>query len=143
MREILFRGKRVDNTHGWVYGDYHDFSRGKSISFFKIFIGTLSAASAVVPETVGQYTGVKDENDTKIFEGDILSAQFDEEVRGHVCWNDCGWHIKIGSRFYPLERDWIRHYFRIIGNIHDNPKLLENKVYMNQERGISNASNAL
>ena len=125
MREILFRGKRVDNEHGWVYGDYNDFSKGKLTLFYKIFIGTSSAKHAVLPETVGQYTGVKDENGIKIFEGDILSAQFDEELRGHVCWNDYGWHIKIGSRFCPLERDWIRHYFKIIGNIHDNPKLLE------------------
>lgn len=129
MREILFRGKPVGNKHRWVYGDYYNFNKGKPILSFKvlagIFIGTPSTMYAIIPETVGEYTGVKDENDTKIFEGDILSAQFDEEVRGYVCWNDYGWHIKIGSCFYPLEQDWIRHYFRIIGNIHDNPKLLE------------------
>lgn len=129
MRKIVFRGKRVDNEHKWVYGDYHDLNRGKSISFFKVFagvfVGTPSTMYAVIPETVGEYTGVEDENGTRIFEGDILSAQFDEEARGCVCWNDYGWHIKIGSRPYPLEQDWIGRYFKVIGNIYDNPELLE------------------
>ena len=124
MREILFRGKRLNNGK-WVEGYFF-----RQYGSNEIITADNELYYHVLPETVGQYTGLKDKNGTRIFEGDILSAHFDdafpdEETRGWVCWHDYGWHIRIGAHLDTLESDWVSHYFEIIGNIHDNPELLE------------------
>lgn len=140
MREILFRGKRVDNGK-WVHGFYIEN---------ELFDGRLEPSIIPVdekgaalydddgynieikvnPETVGQYTGLTDKNGKKIFEGDILSGQLDdlfptEESIYEVVWHDYGWHIRNNSGIDTADKEWIRQYFKVIGNIYDNPELLE------------------
>lgn len=127
MREILFRGKRKDNGE-WVYGSLvhignycaiiqHDQD---SLSVFnQVYLdcelGTIDGmGTIVIPETVGQYTGLKDKNGKKIFEGDVMfnGGNVVDFCVGCFCINGDS-----------LLAAWTR--YDVIGNIHDNPELLE------------------
>lgn len=155
MREILFRGKRTDGK-GFVYGDYiHCGISGKDFIFPKNnevnesqLVGEEGCLKLftleVIPETVGQYTGLTDKNGKKIFEGDIVRYQFDND--------DCPFPNKntekrIGRVFFlefrasfsvtagrngsvSMNNDLFKYVqngnrVEVIGNIYDNPELLE------------------
>ena len=125
MRKILFRGKRVANGE-WEFGSF------VSPNMITAPMGEEIYGSDVVdPETVGQYTGLTDKNGEKIFEGDIIEVDriYDTPQprprRFEVEWEE-------SSGFFPLTvcRDGGDYfidtdYCKIIGNIHDNPELLE------------------
>ncbi len=120
---ILFRGKRVDNGE-WVYGDLrHDYNGEPRC------ISDYCGANPVDPSTVGQYTGLKDKNGKRIFEGDILGSRYyylspDNVAVEVVKWICNGWAIQEGDR--PpmlLEEDGILPYSEVIGNVHDNKEL--------------------
>lgn len=121
MREILFRGRRKDNGE-WVEGDLH-----KNIDFSKAHIhpsGERVRSYDVIPETVGQYTGLTDKNGRKIFEGDIVTmpAYAGGRHKSDVYFKN-GKFAVDGSNYHF--KDIAPKRMEVIGNIHDNPELLK------------------
>ena len=133
MREILFRGKRIDNGE-WVEGTYLHLNIGRDfICGGAVWIGTLQPCKEeVIPKTVGQYTGLTDKNGKKIFEGDILSTEngtFSNTGMGHILLYRGMWTSFYGQDALGIdcfdELHTVCSAREIIGNIHDNPELLE------------------
>lgn len=127
MREILFRGKRVDNNE-WVYG-FLSKSRGNN-HFLSLCIdheeNGVMLSSIVEPETIGQYTGLSDKSGVKIFEGDIVNIIRAEE-NGKVEWreNDAAFEVVGDCLEASFLENLYGHDVEVIGNIHDNPELLK------------------
>ena len=132
MREILFRGKRKDNGE-WVYGHYHNcdyvgYPNGGDNKTTRHYILPQNAGDAhvVIPETVGQYTGLTDKNGKRIFEGDII-----ENIDGRaIVFFDktpCGFYMRFLDAYEdtPLDMGEMWDETEVIGNEHDNPELLE------------------
>ena len=131
MREILFRGKRVDNGE-WIEGYFAQSGDRTFIIIDNDFAVGYVKMKEVVPETVGQYTGLTDKKGKKIFEGDIVKEpdvihEGRIQIKGDISqiMNLYGClcvvtnnHVKnfLGSGFHKVE---------VIGNIYDNPELLE------------------
>ena len=130
MREILFRGKRVDNGE-WETGSLLVERMNTSEQQVMIADKMTGYPTLVLPETVGQYTGLTDKNWKKIFEGDIVSGHLDDlfpgdESRYEIAWKDYGWHLtRPDGTVDTAEQDWVNQNFEVIGNIYDNPELLE------------------
>lgn len=138
MREILFRGKRIDNGE-WIYGWYikadihwHKYGVHKDWIVCRAIqnggICNVLGRYAVNPETVGQYTGLCDKNGNKIFEGDIVKFDFYFDNPQLVKWNNewCAFEPIFDARpihAYPILCDTNR--VEVIDNIHDNKNLLE------------------
>lgn len=153
MCDILFRGKRVD-TKEWVEGDLirHYENQRKFIAcdqmaytYTENGINRLVSERyfEVIPETVGQYTGLKDKNGKMIFEGDIVSGTaLSRERTGVIVWIEqlAGFGVRYAERDDPtawqessILRDIERHKYsdfcaKVIGNIHDNHDLLKEKI---------------
>lgn len=148
MREFVFRGKpkneaeyeplrelsEDDCENGFVYGSL-------VVSHNKYYICTMALQIRggisdyittmidVLPDTVGQYTGLKDKNGTKIFGGDIVDVLYDVNYIGvaterigvfEVVHNGCFMGQKGGVRYHFIPSDECT----VIGNIYDNPELL-------------------
>ena len=144
MREILFRGKRIDNGE-WIEGSLINDGRcfiaiHPSLAFGPTSKGEINGETLwgfypffeVDPSTVGQYIGLTDKNGKKIFEGDIIHrvsfiGMGYREERGEVVYRapvflaDCKHNRVLHFSQYPTENGDTE----VIGNIHDNPELLE------------------
>ena len=123
MREILFRGKFGDK---WKYG-YLTIAP-QSLAIKEPYAYDTTTIWCVAPETVGQYTGLKDKNGTKIFEGDIckFESYIEEFTNYEILWRVNMW---VALAWEENIADVLDLFFCersiIIGNIHDNPELLE------------------
>lgn len=136
MREILFRGKSRNNGK-WYQGDLVTVAH-------KRFIDDDIVKERVIPETVGQYTGLTDKNGTKIFEGDLLDGDeypfLSDNAHNYfaeVVWFDNCPAFGLCTHKHPLSDvrgisegncDIIEGFdsskWEVIGNIHDNSELL-------------------
>ena len=124
MRDIMFRGKRVDNGE-WVYGYLCSARTICTISP----MGNVDEY-VVDPNTIGQYTGLQDKNGNKIFEGDIvLKRTYNGKKPFPVTFDSGMFHCGYGggsstaTHGYTLDDRQIE----VIGNIFDNPELMESR----------------
>ena len=140
MREILFRGRRID-TGEWVYGFYGEYFNGKKnipcISIVDTHAIAGSFCYEVIPETVGQFTGLYDKNGVRIFENDIVrytDLAFNPNIgrfENMIFTSAVTYNLDNGC-FSPFEPDTFESYIRaenveVIGNRFDNPELLKGK----------------
>jgi uncharacterized phage protein (TIGR01671 family) len=159
MREILFRGKCTD-TGNWYEGQYialhkttfcfiGNARRDAENEIHQIVFERMTDWNLpnrhlrvdVIPETVGQYTGLIDKNGKKIFEGDILKiARVSDSIGSYyypplaypvnivVKWDMCAWMWETlckDKRYIHFPDAWCHYECEVIGNIHDNPELLK------------------
>lgn len=135
MREILFRGKRLDGC-SWIEGYYVEQYKAQMIYIPNVEVYG-DEYYHIIPETISEFCGLTDKNGKKIFEGDIIACKnYDEElvVEGVVkygkfncscCDGVYGWYID-GGDIRRLD-DWMvdDSNAEVIGNIYDNPELIK------------------
>ena len=136
MREILFRGKRVDNGE-WACGYFEKYNGRTYINLQTERLNSggypIRDFIEVIPETVGQYTGLTDRNGKKVFEGDIIKTKEFGKDSGNgvnfnnfdifeVIYSSASFKLNNSRRLFNMIRG---QKFEVIGNIHDDPELLE------------------
>lgn len=124
MRTIKFRGKKIENNE-WLYGDLMQDDRG-DYYIFPNDCGGLYAKNKVKTNTIGQFTGLLDNNGVEIYENDILEV---EGMYAKVVWNKYKASFEyeylhptqIANTFYEFNMP----YLSIVGNVYDNPELMK------------------
>jgi uncharacterized phage protein (TIGR01671 family) len=137
MREILFRGRRIDNGD-WIEGFYFEKPNPCSEDGLPKYHGISDLppfGAEVVPETVSQFTGLIDKNGRKVFEGDVLAmtdCDGKEHIEGIVAYGEfncacCegvyGWYVSGFGDIRLFDRKDVPLY--VIGSMYDDLKLLE------------------
>lgn len=137
MREIKFRGQTCDTPPHWVFGDLYHYTTGEPAINYTHPHKKWLESEPVRPETVGQYTGLEDSNGKEIYEGDIveISPQFSAKQglkREFHLSAVVRWDERL-ARFVVISKEILdsipdSEFVSVIGNIHDNPELLEVEV---------------
>lgn len=128
-REIKFRG-RTSGSNEWVYGSYQAdvMHQGTHTIMYCDYEGYYME-DGVDPETVGQYTGLKDKNGKEIYEGDVVKGYWWENGERHrhigkVVYGSASFKA-VGVKQYKGMADELNSVYEVIGNIHENPELLK------------------
>lgn len=131
-RQILFRGKHLYNGE-WIYGDYHREGKTHYITKPQQYLREYAPIEFIVDgKTVGQFTGLTDKNGKEIYEHDIVRYYNDIEdelVISHVIYHkeSCSFCVaatELCGYYIGLTAYW---QFEVLGNIFDNPDLLNGK----------------
>ena len=117
-REIEFKAKRLNGRKQFVYGLLHENLDGLMITE-TVEEGAAYAHTVIDPETIGEYTGLKDLDGKKIYEGDILTFK--------TGGNDIRFVVKWDDKEAGFEKWMPRNKVIILGNIYDNPELLKQR----------------
>ena len=120
MRDILFRGKRTDNGK-WVYG----LLCRVGDTYANIRRMDTEVLYSVLTNTIGQFTGLTDKNGKKIFEGDIISCGYLCDFFVEYSEEDAEYWANFGDSIGSLHTYFDPKRATVIGNIYDNPELLE------------------
>lgn len=147
MREIKFRGKRIDNGK-WVYGTYYEHlpplqaftAKGQEVEKSKYYIANTAFADWNMPRqvefievdvsTLGQFTGLKDKNNNEIYEADIIKySNSEEEGVGEIAWSPAHmtWRIMFDNDPSLLYYFQCSSELEVIGNIFENQDLLDSR----------------
>ena len=125
MREILFRGKRLDDGE-WVYGSYVE-QYGATEIYLPDGVDRECGFDHyhILPESLGQYTGLNDKNGTKIFEGDVVKYHYLDgfSVR-EVIFDQCTAEFRLRD-IYGCHKIYFPLLCEVLGNVHDNPELFK------------------
>ncbi len=134
MREILFRAKAINRDPNrayrtnykngdWVYGLITKLYDDNYPAEMRNTNGV--SGIDVDYKTIGEYTGLKDKNGKRIFEGDIVLLKSDEEPY-QVAFDECCFQVYSHSVCYVMD-NFYDHDIEVIGNIHDNSELLRSE----------------
>ena len=130
MREILFKAKRIDNGE-WVEGYV---IRKHGLYFIYDIVNSDSCRQnnyEIDSETICQFTGLCDKNGKRIWENDILMAHLDESYPEDVTYETVEWGVAgwVARETGSTDREYIDKFdlkhFKVVGNIFDNPELLQ------------------
>jgi len=124
MRDIEFRAKRQDNKK-WVYGDLVHNTLTMSICIPSPAQAGARRFYKINPKTVGQYIGLKDNNEQKVFEGDIMQDSYDPDEIYIVSFMD-GEFVLINDVNVIMDIEQV-HFLSVIGNIHDNKEFFKSE----------------
>ena len=129
MREIKFRGQRIDNN-AWVYGYFVKVPNGECRIYWQPFEdATSNTYHLVKSESISQFTGLKDKNGKEIYQGDI--CRFNSDKTSDVVFIDGEFQNRLsqwGLHTYmkcPYTGEQKAPGIEVIGNIHKNPELLK------------------
>lgn len=135
-REIKFRGKRIkaeDKLERWIEGSYIEYTNIHNDKVIRI-VSKSGYQNEVYIDTIGQFTGLHDKNGKEIYEGDIVQMHIENgNILLVVTWNlEVGaWLLKLkGCNIEGVRTlgEWLRDsssVIQVVGNIYDNPELLE------------------